>query len=107
MIVRRVASVMIAAVVAATGQVRSAETHRFVPQAYYNTYSAAHPPALRIRPGDRVSTTTVDAAGAGADGETGTAGGKPETGPVCVEGAEADDMRVGTLEQGETRAPTA
>ena len=54
MIVRRVASVMIAAVVAATGQVRSAEMHRFVPQAFYNTYSAAHPPALRIRPGDRV-----------------------------------------------------
>ena len=38
---------------ARAGSSGSAETHRFTPQTYYNTYSSAHPPALRIRPGDR------------------------------------------------------
>ena len=41
-----------------------AETHRLIPQRFYNTFSAAHPPALRIKPGDRVITKTIDAAGA-------------------------------------------
>ena len=29
-------------------------THQFVPDRFYNTFSFAHPPALRIKPGDRV-----------------------------------------------------
>ena len=66
---------------ARAGSSGPAETHRFTPQTYYNTYSSGHPPALRIRPGDRVSTKTVDAAGADADGKTVTPGGNPETGP--------------------------
>ena len=36
-----------------------AETHRFVPEQFYTTYSGAHPPALRIKPGDRVITKTI------------------------------------------------
>ena len=40
-----------------------AETHRFTPTVYYPTYSFAHPPALRIKPGDRVITRTIDAGG--------------------------------------------
>ena len=40
-----------------------AETHRLIPERFYNTFSAAHPPALRIKPGDRVVTKTVDAGG--------------------------------------------
>ena len=28
-----------------------AETHRFTPTSYFNTFSFAHPPVLRIRPG--------------------------------------------------------
>jgi len=77
--VKRVASVGVLAAVsfalfAVAGRTGSAETHRFVPQTYYNTYSAAHPPALRIRPGDPVSTKTVDAAGADADSKPVTAG---------------------------------
>jgi amidase len=87
------------AAIAVTQRVGSAETHRFVPQTYYNTYSAAHPPALRIRPGDRVSTKTVDAAGADADLKSVTPGGNPETGPFYVEGAEPDDMLVVTFEK--------
>jgi hypothetical protein len=31
-------------------------THRFVPERFYNTFSFAHPPALRIKPGERVVT---------------------------------------------------
>jgi amidase len=107
--VRLVAVVVVAGLLAtgAAGSSGSAETHRFVPQTYYSTYSAAHPPALRIRPGDRVSTTTVDAAGADADGRQVTAGGNPETGPFYVEGAEADDMLVVTLDKIEPNRATA
>ena len=39
------------------------ETHRFNPTVFYSTYSFAHPPALRIKPGDRVITKTLDAGG--------------------------------------------
>jgi len=110
--VKRVASVGVLAAVsfalfAVAGRTGSAETHRFVPQTYYNTYSAAHPPALRIRPGDRVSTKTVDAAGADADSKPVTAGGNPEIGPFYVEGAEADDMLVVTFLKIEPNRATA
>ena len=30
----------------------AAETHRFTPTVFYTTYSFAHPPALRIKPGE-------------------------------------------------------
>jgi len=42
----------------ATGQ-----THHFQPTQYYRTFSYEHPPALRIRPGDRVVTRTMIPAG--------------------------------------------
>ena len=45
-----------------------AETHRFEPKVFYNTFSGAHPPALRIKPGDRVNTYTIDAGGKDATG---------------------------------------
>jgi amidase len=76
-----------------------AETHRFIPQQFYNTYSAAHPPALRIKPGDRVITKTIDAAGVDADGKAVGIGPNPQTGPFYVEGAEAGDMLVVTFEK--------
>jgi amidase len=83
------------------------ESHRLVPDHFYNTYSAAHPPALRVRPGDLVSTKTVDAAGVDWDGKTVTAGGNPETGPFFVEGAEPDDMLVVTFNRIEPNRTTA
>jgi len=86
---------------------RAPQTHHFVPQQYYGTYSAAHPPALRVRPGDRIATKTVDAAGADADGNTVTAGGNPETGPFFVEGAEPDDMLVVVFDKIEPNRATA
>ena len=45
------------------------ETHRFTPAAFYSTYSFAHPPALRIKPGDHVITKTLDAGGSDANGK--------------------------------------
>jgi len=54
--------VVVVSLVAACSRVE-AETHRFIPNTFYNTYSFAHPPALRIKPGDRVVTKTIDAAG--------------------------------------------
>jgi len=92
---------------AASQTSRTPQTHRFVPQQYYTTYSAAHAPALRIQPGDRVVTKTVDAAGADADGKTVTSGGNPETGPFYVEGAEPDDMLVVSFEKIEPNRGTA
>src|SRR5436309_3154883 len=60
----------------------AAETHRFVPQQFYNTYSFAHPPALHIKPGDRVVTKTIDAAGVDRNGQQAGTGPDPQTGPV-------------------------
>src|SRR5437773_9433132 len=80
----------------------SAETHRFVPTQFYNTYSAAHPPVLRIMPGDRVVTKTIDAAGTDWNGKSVGSGPNPQTGPFYVEGAEPGDMLAVTFDKIET-----
>jgi acetamidase/formamidase len=69
---------------AATAPLR-AETHRYVPAVSYSTYSAAHPPALRIKNGDRVVTTTLD--------------GMAQTGPFYIDGAEPGDLIVVSIEK--------
>jgi len=84
-----------------------AETHRFTPTQFYNTWSAAHPPALRIKSGDRVVTKTVDAGGVDWDGKTVAQGPNPQTGPFYIEGAEPGDMIVVTLEKIETNRAMA
>jgi amidase len=61
-----------------------AETHRYSPAVSYGTYSSAHPPALRIRSGDRVVTMTLD--------------GMAQTGPFYIEGAEPGDLIVVSIE---------
>ncbi len=83
------------------------ETHRFIPERFYNTYSAAHPPALRIRPGDHVTTKTVDAAGVDWDGKSVASPSNPQTGPFYVEGAEPDDTLVVTFVRIEPNRATA
>jgi len=85
----------------------NADTHRFVPERFYNTYSFAHPPALRIKPGDRVVTKTIDAAGLDWNGKTVASGPNPQTGPFFVEGAEPGDMLVVTVEKIETNRAMA
>src|SRR5437667_131802 len=102
----RIAATLLELPLAFSGRPEGAETHRFVPDHFYNTYSAAHPAALRIRPGDRVATKTVDAAGVDADGKTVASPSNPQTGPFFVEGAEPDDMLVVTFVRIEpNRAP--
>ncbi len=61
-----------------------AETHRFTPTQFYNTWSAAHPPALRIKPGDRVITRTIDASGMDWNGKMAGVGPNPQTGPFYI-----------------------
>lgn len=84
-----------------------ADTHRFVPTRFYNTYSFAHPPALQIKPGDRVITTTLDASGADKDGKQQAPGPNPQTGPFFIEGAEPGDLLVVRIERIETNRATA
>jgi acetamidase/formamidase len=91
----------------ATSSVVSADTHRYVPATFYNTYSFAHPPALRIKSGDRVVTKTIDAAGADWNGKTVASGPNPQTGPFYIEGAEPGDMLVVTIEKIDTNRAMA
>src|SRR5215510_15592481 len=79
------------------------ETHRFTPTVYYSTYSFAHPPALRIKPGDRVITKTLDAGGSDETGkQVVSIGPNPQIGPFYVEGAEPGDVLVVNFEKIET-----
>jgi amidase len=95
------------ALAAAASTLVRAETHRFTAATFYTTYSFAHPPALRIKPGDRVVTKTIDAAGADWNGATVSPGPNPQIGPFFVEGAEPGDMLVVTIERLETNRATA
>jgi acetamidase/formamidase len=61
----------------------SADTHRFVPTVFYKTIAVEHPAALRLKSGDRVSTSTTDEL----------------IGPFYVEGAEPGDLLVVTIEK--------
>jgi amidase len=103
----KIASAIIAAGIAVTPIRASAETHRFMPTQFYNTYSAAHPPALRIAPGDRVVTKTIDASGADWNGKTVASGPNPQTGPFYIEGAEPGDMLAITFDRIETNRAMA
>ena len=101
-------SVVLAVVMAcACAPTADAETHKFVPEQFYNTFSFAHPPALRIKPGDRVITRTIDAGGVDWDGKTRAQGPNPQTGPFFIEGAEPGDVLVVTIEKLDTNRATA
>jgi amidase len=85
-----------------------AETHRFTPTMFYSTYSFAHPPALRIKPGDRVITKTLDAGGSDENGkQVASIGANPEIGPFFIEGAEPGDVLVVTFDKIETNRKTS
>src|ERR1700681_5055433 len=64
-----------------------AETYRFEPKEFYNTFSGAHKPVLTIKPGDHVITSTLDAGGVDSAGVKRAQGPNPETGPFYIEGA--------------------
>ncbi len=83
-----------------------AETHVFQPKEFYNTFSGAHPPALRIKPGDHVVTSTIDYRGFDSAGVKRGQEYNPETGPFFVEGAAPGDTLVVHLLRLETNRAT-
>lgn len=86
---------------------QSAAPRTFTPTQYYNTFSGAHPPALRIKPGERIVTKTIDAGGTDHNGKQVAPGPNPQTGPFYVEGAEPGDMLVVTFDKIEINRTTA
>ncbi len=64
--------------------------HSFQPTHYFNTLGS-HEPVLKIKSGDTVTTTTVDAAGCNHLGEQVAPRGNPQTGPFFIEDAEPGD----------------
>ncbi|MBK5292608.1 MAG: acetamidase/formamidase family protein [Acidobacteriia bacterium] len=80
----------------ATGRTETVEVK---PDRYYVTFSAAHPPVARIRPGDSVITKLLDSRGRDETGKLILDGDNVLTGPFYVEGAEAGDTLVVRLER--------
>jgi len=83
------------------------KTHYFEPSHYYSTFSFAHPPVLRIKPGDRVVTKTIDAEGFDYTNTKLSDGGNPQTGPFYIEGAEPGDVLIVRLEKIKPNRETA
>jgi amidase len=83
-----------------------AETYRFDPKEFYNTFSGAHKPALHLKPGDHVITYTIDASGIDSAGVQRGQGPNPEIGPFYVDGAEPGDTLVVHLLRLETNRNT-
>ena len=100
-------SVVLIAACCLTPSLASAETFQFIQTVFYNTYSFAHPPALHIKPADRVITKTIDAGGVDWDGKTVAAGPNPQTGPFYIDGAEPGDVLIVTIEKLETNRSSA
>ncbi len=78
--------------------------HRFAPSHYYSTLGT-HAEVLVVKPGDTVSTTTVDARGVDAHGQALSSGPNPMTGPFYLEGAQVGDalqVHVWTLQPNRT-----
>ena len=73
-----------------------AETHHWIPDQYYKTFSHSHPVGKRIKPGDIVVTKTIDSGGLDFNGDQKAPGPgfNPLTGPFFVEGAEPGDALV-------------
>jgi amidase len=101
------AVLLMCACVALSLHAQQPPTHTFMPERFYNTFSGAHPPALRIKPGERVVTKTLDASGVDWNGKQVASGPNPQTGPFYVEGAEPGDMLVVSIEKLEINRGTA
>ena len=71
-----------------------AQSKPIVAETYYNTFSRAHAPLARIRPGETVSTKTIDASGRDETGTVRARPSNPLTGPFYVEGAEPGDTLI-------------
>jgi acetamidase/formamidase len=103
----KTAVIFLIAVAALSAPARAQQTHQYVPDRFYNTYSFAHPPALRIKPGDRVATKTIDAAGVDWNGKSVASGPNPQTGPFFIDGAEPGDVLIVIIDKIETNRTMA
>ena len=72
--------------------------HQFSPTHYHRSLGP-YEPVLRVRNGDTISTTTVDASGCDQYGNSVTPRGNPQTGPFYVEDAEPGDTLVVQIER--------
>jgi amidase len=79
--------------IAAT-EVLLAQSKPILAQTYHNTFSRSNPVLARIRPGDTVTTKTIDASGRDDTGTVRARPPNPLTGPFYVEGAEPGDALV-------------
>lgn len=78
----------------------AAETHTIIPKdRYYDTFSAAHPPVGKIKPGDKVITKLLDSRGHDHNGKLIIYADNVLTGPFYVEGAEPGDTLVVHLDK--------
>ena len=90
----RMVALVFAALCSAGQAVASAQSKPIVAETYYNTFSRAHTPLARIRPGETVATKTIDASGRDETGTVRARPSNPLTGPFYVEGAEPGDALV-------------
>ena len=97
----------LAALLVMTSTASPGETHRFEPTRFHNTFSFAHEPVLRIKPGDRVVTWTIDARGFDRANRPLGERPNPQTGPFFIEGAEPGDVLVVRFEKIQPNRPTA
>ena len=104
---RIVCTLLLIATLPLSLQALQVQSHRFVPERFYNTFSFAHPPALRIKSGDRVITKTVDAGGTDWNDRMVASGPNPQTGPFFIEGAQPGDTIIVTIEKIEPNRATA
>jgi acetamidase/formamidase len=72
----------------------AAEQHQVTATTYHNTFSRFHPVLKQIRPGDTVTTKTLDASGRDESGTVRATPPNPLTGPFFVEGAEPGDALI-------------
>jgi acetamidase/formamidase len=73
-------------------------THHFQPTRYYNAIGQ-YEPVLRVKDGDTIITTTIDAGGSDQHNQQVANRGNPMTGPFYVEGAEPGDTLVVHLDR--------
>jgi len=76
-----------------------AETHHVIPDRYYDTFSAGHPPVAKIRDGDTVVTKLLDSRGHDDKGKLVLYANNVLTGPFYVEGAKLGDTLVVRLDR--------
>jgi acetamidase/formamidase len=68
-----------------------AETHRVTPNRFFNSFHHRHPILLKVKTGDTVVTSTIDASGRDLNGKVVGEASNPLTGPFFIEGAEPGD----------------